>query len=116
MAANTTLMKRTRVLFLGVAAVSMIGILAPEMANANGGGGGGLGGGMPRTSQRTINPAESFREGLEALDAGDYRKAEKKFGEVLEAAPDHPQANYYMGMAKVGQGRTNRPAAISSAP
>lgn len=100
------LSRRGRVLFLSAAALSVFGALAALPAAANGAGGGGpSAGGMPRTQGRQVDPAESFREGLEALDAGDYSKAEKKFGEVLEVAPKHPQANYYMGLAKVGRGQ-----------
>lgn len=100
------LSKGGRVLFLSAAALSISSGLAPLPANAaDGSGGGPSAGGMPRTQGRQIDPAESFREGLEALDVGDFRKAEEKFGEVLEVAPKHPQANYYMGLAKVGRGQ-----------
>lgn len=68
------------------------------------------GGGAPMPSSPSsprsgVNPQQSFIEGVEALKEGDYKKAEKKFGEVLTAAPAHPEANYYMGLAKVGRGR-----------
>jgi tetratricopeptide (TPR) repeat protein len=62
---------------------------------------------MPSPSPRAqANPQESYSEGLAALQAGDNKKAEKKFGEVLSAAPKHPQANYYMGIAKKRLGKT----------
>lgn len=53
---------------------------------------------MPSGPQ--INPQASFQDGLAALQAGDCKKAEKKFGEVLAVAADHAEANYYMGLAK----------------
>lgn len=107
MATNIKRIKVGRVIVAGAAAFSLIGVLAPLTVEASGGmsGGGQNMGRMPEIRRKVIHPAESFREGLEALQAGDYHTAEKKFGEVLQAAPKHPQANYYMGMAKVGLGK-----------
>lgn len=67
--------------------------------------GGGGGSGLPSTSRPAVDPAEAFREGVEALQAKDYKKAEKKFGDVLSVAPKHPDANYYMALAKIGNGK-----------
>ena len=66
----------------------------------------GDGSSLSTSNTKVINPAESFEDGVKALDEGDYVKAEEKFGEVLAAAPDHAQANYYMGVAKLGRGKT----------
>jgi len=78
---------------------------AVPVAIAAGGGGGG--GGLPSSpSPRTqIDPAEAFRDGVAALQAEDFKKAEKKFGQVLKVAPKMPEANYYMALAKVGRGK-----------
>lgn len=90
-----------------VFAVSALGA-APTVALAAGGGGGG-GGSLPSSSSGPrVDPAQSYREGIEALEAQDYREAEKKFGEVLSVARDNPEANYYMGVAKVGRGKDKR--------
>lgn len=67
---------------------------------------GGSGGGLSSTSAPKADPAEAFREGVAALQAKDYKAAEKKFGDVLAAAPKHPEANYYMALAKIGNGKT----------
>jgi len=89
-------------LVFAVAAAAILGSGAPP-AFANGGGGGG---GLPSApAGPQVDPAESFRKGVEALEAGDYRTAEKRFKEVLSAAPKHPEANYYMGLAKAGRGK-----------
>jgi tetratricopeptide (TPR) repeat protein len=93
--------KAYRILALMGAAAALVS--APAFANSGGGGGGGS---APMPSRPQVNPQESFREGYAALEAGDYRKAEKKFGEVLSVAPKHPEANFYMGVAKVGLGKT----------
>jgi len=89
---------------LAVAMTAMIALSAtPLSALANGG---SSGGGLPAAqSGPRVDPAESFRQGMNALEALDYRKAEKKFKEVLSVAPKHPEANYYMGIAKIGRGK-----------
>jgi tetratricopeptide (TPR) repeat protein len=69
-------------------------------------GGGSSGGGLPSSSAPRVDPAESFRDGVAALQAKDYKKAEKKFGEVLSVAPKHPEANYYMALSKIGNGKS----------
>ncbi|MDX2299493.1 MAG: tetratricopeptide repeat protein [Xanthomonadaceae bacterium] len=82
-----------RVLLL--TAVSALACAAPASAAPSGG---TPGPSMP--SGPSVNPQESFKEGLAALQAGDCKKAEKKFGEVLSVASKHAEANYYMGLAK----------------
>lgn len=80
-------------------AVSMTALAsaAPSIAAPSGGGS------LPSSE---VDPAEAYREGVEALQAEDYKKAEQKFGDVLEVAPKNPEANYFMGVAKVGRGKT----------
>jgi tetratricopeptide (TPR) repeat protein len=63
------------------------------------------GGGLPSTSTKQVDPAAAFSDGVAALQAKDYKKAEKKFGEVLSVAPKHPEANYYMALAKINNGK-----------
>lgn len=67
--------------------------------------GSGASGGLPSTSAPRVDPAEAFRDGVAALQEKDYKKAEKKFGDVLSVAPTHPEANYYMALAKIGNGK-----------
>ncbi|MEQ1929068.1 MAG: tetratricopeptide repeat protein [Parvularculaceae bacterium] len=78
-------------------AVAALLLAAPVWAAPSGGGPSAPS--APSTGPQ-INPQESFQQGIEALQAGDCKKAEKKFGEVLSVAPKHPEANYYMGLAK----------------
>ncbi len=84
-------------IMLAVAATAFLS--APVLAAGSGGGG------LSSTSTKQVNPAESFSDGVAALQAKDYKKAEKKFGEVLSVAPKHPEANYYMALAKIGNGK-----------
>jgi Flp pilus assembly protein TadD len=92
-------MKRSLLVLTAAAAVL-------AMAPAFAAGGGSSGGGLPSSSGPRVDPAESFRDGVAALQAKDYKKAEKKFGEVLSVAPKHPEANYYMALSKIGNGKS----------
>jgi tetratricopeptide (TPR) repeat protein len=83
-----------------VAALTALGGFSPAVA-APGGGGGGL----PSTSGPRVDPAKAYQEGVEALQAKDYKTAEEKFGAVLSVAPKNPEANYYMALAKSGLGK-----------
>lgn len=89
-------MKRTLLL----AAMAAVAGFSPAVA-APGGGGGGL----PSTSGPRVDPAKAYQEGLEALQAKDYKTAENRFGDVLSVAPKNPEANYYMALAKSGLGK-----------
>ncbi|NNE42250.1 MAG: tetratricopeptide repeat protein [Marinicaulis sp.] len=84
---------------IGIAAFIFFGT-APAVLAAPGGGSSGAPVTQPK---QNIDPAKSYQEGVEALEAGDYKKAERKFGEVLRVMRDMPEANYYMGLAKVGR-------------
>ncbi|MBB5520039.1 tetratricopeptide repeat protein [Amphiplicatus metriothermophilus] len=91
---------------LGALAAAVFGaaalLYAPAILAAPSGGSS-----LPSTTpQRQVDPAASYREGLEALEREDYRTAEKKFGEVLSVLPKNPEANYHMGLAKIGRGKT----------
>jgi len=92
---------RGRAIFLAISAIGLLGLTTPA-AFASGGGGGSM---SPTPSGPRVDPAQSYRDGVAALEAGDYKKAEKKFGEVLSVARKHPEANYYMGLAKIGRGK-----------
>ncbi len=89
-------------LAVAVLIAAILTIITPALAN----GGGSSSGGLPATqSGPQIDPAQSYREGLEALQAGDYKTAEKRFNEVLTVARKMPEANYYMGVTKVRLGK-----------
>ena len=63
---------------------------------------GGSGGGMTAPSTENIDPSKAFQEGVDALQEGDYKTADRRFKLVLDVVPDHPEANYYRGLAKIG--------------
>ncbi len=86
---------------IALAIALLAGLGLTGIAHAAGSGGGSL----PQQSRPQINPEQSYRDGVAALSAGDYKTAEKKFGEVLSVSRKHTEANYYMGLAKVGRGK-----------
>ncbi len=90
-------MKKFAMLALSFAAVVMA---APAFAAGSGGASG-----LPSSSRPKVDPAKAFGEGVDALQAEDYKKAEKKFRDVLSVAPKHPEANYYMALAKIRNGK-----------
>ena len=95
---NTIQTKHIAAIFMAASALTMA---APALAAGSGGGTG-----LPATpSGPQIDPAQSYQEGLEALQAGDYETAEDKFNEVLTVARKMPEANYYMGVTKVRLGK-----------
>ncbi|WDI30828.1 tetratricopeptide repeat protein [Hyphococcus flavus] len=55
--------------------------------------------------KEAVDVQASFAAGVQAIKDSDYKLAEKKLGEVLRVSSDHPEANYYMGVAKVGRGK-----------
>lgn len=84
-----------------IALASIAALSAPPAFAAGSGGASGL----PSSSRPAVDPAAAYQEGVEALKAKDYKKAEKKFGDVLSVAPSNPEANYYMALAKIGNGK-----------
>ena len=65
---------------------------------------GGSSGGSSGSSSSGPDPNQAYADGIKALQAGDYEKAEGKFKTVIGATPKNAEANYYMGVAKAGGG------------
>jgi Flp pilus assembly protein TadD len=88
-----------------VAAVAMVGAgvcLGTGAAMASGGGGDG-GGAMPSASAPAYDPAEEYVKGVAALNAGQYKDAERALSRVTRATPDNAEAWRMLGMANAGQ-------------
>ncbi|MBU6374201.1 MAG: tetratricopeptide repeat protein [Alphaproteobacteria bacterium] len=77
-------------------------VMAPIARAAGGGGGGSMGPSAPMGAP--VDPAKSYREGIAALEAQDYRKAASRFRDVLSVAPAEPSVNYLLGLALIGSG------------
>jgi tetratricopeptide (TPR) repeat protein len=89
----------------------LAGLLATPPAAAVPGGGGMTGGGgqTPSQSGPRYDPAQEYQKGIEALQEGDYRAAERAFDRVVDAAPDYADGHYLLGLARAGRDRL-RPA------
>jgi len=97
-------------------------VLAPlTYVSAAGGGGGGGGGGSPSASAPQYDPAEEYRNGLAALDAGNLSAAIKHFKRVTRVAKRNADGQYLLGLSYMRSGnfkKARRPleAAVRYAP
>ena len=82
--------------------ILIVALAGPAAFAAGGGGGGGSSGGAMPSGP---DPNKAYADGIEALKAGDYKKAERQFKTVINAVPKNAEANYYMGVAKAGNGK-----------
>lgn len=76
-------------------------------ASAAGGGGGG-GGGSPSVSAPRYDPAEEYRSGLDAFNAGSFDRAAKHFERVTSVARTNPEANYLLGASYMRLGNPKK--------
>jgi len=70
---------------------------------AGGGGGGGGGMDLPSASGPSYDPAEEYAKGVAALNAHDFKAAEKAFQRVVSATPRNPEAWRLLGVSNLGQ-------------
>ena len=99
-----TKIKSLKNIFVAGLALSFMSIM-PAYASGSGATGGSIGGGTSNTPGVVYNPVEDYQDGVSLLRESEYKKADRKFRSVLKAARRHSGANYYMGLAKVGQGK-----------
>jgi len=80
---------------------------APAYAAGSGSTGGGLSNSSsgPQINQQVYNPVKDYQDGITFLRANEFKKADRKFSQVLKATRRNASANYYMAVAKVGQGK-----------
>lgn len=84
-------------------AILIVASTADQHAWAAGGGGGSGSLSRPAPQQPKIDPVTAYRQGVSLLQAGEYKKAERKFKDVLRHNSKDARANYHMGLAKVGR-------------
>lgn len=84
-----------------VLALSMIST-TPAIASGSGGGSGGGGGSFNTNTGPTYNPVKDYQEGVSYLRESNFKKAERSFSRVIKGTRRNANANYYMGIAKVG--------------
>ncbi|MEP1230639.1 MAG: tetratricopeptide repeat protein, partial [Litorimonas sp.] len=90
------------------ASVASLGLLAygPAFASSSGGGGGiSSSSSNSNIPTQQYNPVKDYQAGLTALRANDFKRADKMFKRVLGGTTRNAQANYYMGVTKVGLGK-----------
>lgn len=75
------------------------------IATANGGGGGGA---SPSASAPQYNPAEEYRSGVEALNAGEFDDAARHLQRVSRVARDNADVHYLLGVAYFRGGNAKR--------
>jgi len=85
-----------RALLIAVAALAFSG--TPAMAGGSSGSGS-----SPSNSGASYDPVEEYQEGVEALQAGDYSKAERAFKRVAKVAKKDANTRYMLGLAHFGQ-------------
>lgn len=77
---------------------------APLGAALASGGGGGGGGEMPSVSTPQYDPAQEYRNGVAAYQAGKFRDAARSFDHVTQVAPGEAIGWRMLGLAKTGAG------------
>jgi TolA-binding protein len=86
-----------RALLIAVATIAFSG--APAIA----GGSGGSGSSAPSSSGPSYDPVEEYQKGVEALQAGEYKAAERAFKNVSKVAKKDASTRYMLGLAHLGQ-------------
>ncbi len=85
-----------RALLIAVAAFAFSG--APAIAGGNSGSGS-----TPSSSSANYDPVEEYQKGVDALQAGEYSKAERAFKRVTKVAKKDANTRYMLGLAHFGQ-------------
>jgi tetratricopeptide (TPR) repeat protein len=81
-------------LFVGMA-LGAAPVVVPAMS-------GGGGGGQPSINAPRYDPAKEYQKGIEALQAENFKDADRAFGRVLQAAPRDANVNFLAGLARAG--------------
>jgi tetratricopeptide (TPR) repeat protein len=95
--------KSSKVLIL-TSALALACLPLAALASGGGGMGGGMGGSMPSVQAPAYDPVEEYRNGVAALQAQQFKDAERDFDHVLDVTPKNVDALFMMGMAKTGKG------------
>ncbi|MEO7251043.1 MAG: tetratricopeptide repeat protein [Arenimonas sp.] len=78
---------------------------SPIVLASGSGGGATSGGNYPSESVPRYDPAEEYKKGVEALQAENYKEADRSFGRVLQAVPRDANSNFMAGLARSGLGK-----------
>lgn len=83
-------------------------IAAPASLVSAAGGGGGGGGSAPSASGPQYDPADEYREGVAAYNAGNFDLAARHFKKVTRVARRNGEAHYLLGLSYMQAGKTKR--------
>ena len=98
-----THIKKIAFVLAAASVISAAPAFAVSSYGSGGGGGGSYGGGGGSISAPVYNPVADYQAGVEYLQNKEYKKADRKFNQVLRGTKRNANANYFMGLAKVGQ-------------
>lgn len=86
-----------RALLIAVATIALSG--TPAIA----GGSGGSGSSSPSSSGPSYDPVEEYQKGVQALQEGEYKDAERAFKNVTKVAKKDASTRYMLGLSHLGQ-------------
>lgn len=89
---------------VGALALVLMLTAAPPAWSSGGGGGSGGGASMPSTSAPEYDPVVEYRNGIEAFEVKDFKKAAAAFRRVVAVVPTHAPAQYLLGASLIGLG------------
>lgn len=87
-----------------LSAALLLCVALPAYADGGGGGGNAMRNAPPSATARSYDPTAEYKKGLEALQAQNYKDADRAFGRVLQSLPRDANTNYMAGMARAGLG------------
>jgi len=101
--------KRYQPAKLGLALMLAGGLIAaPVSLVLAAGGGGGGGGAAPSASGPQYDPAEEYRQGVTAYNAGNFDQAARHFKKVTRVARRNGEAYYLLGLSYMQSGNAKR--------
>jgi len=99
--------KQTNLALAGVVVAGALTLAPLSLAFAAGGGGGG-GGSAPSASAPRYDPAEEYRNGVNALNTEDYKAAIKHFKRVTKSARRNAEGHYLLGVSYLKSGNAKK--------
>ncbi|MEM1052573.1 MAG: tetratricopeptide repeat protein [Pseudomonadota bacterium] len=100
--------KRFQPAKLATALMLVGGIIAAPVSLVAAAGGGGGGGAAPSASGPQYDPAEEYRQGVAAYNAGDFDQAVRHFKKVTRVARRNGEAHYLLGLSYMQAGNAKR--------
>ena len=100
--------KRIRSTKLATTLILAGGLIAAPVSLVSAAGGGGGSGSAPSASGPQYAPAEEYREGVAAYNAGSFEQAARHFKKVTRVARRNGEAHYLLGLSYMKSGKPKR--------